>query len=116
MNEKEKKMIAINEFEAQLTTRRDEIVGRLKMLDHDKKKIKGPLSAKFDDQAVSMQNNEVVDEIDNMDRKELEDIKSALERIKAKTYGLCIECGENITEKRLNALPYASHCLNCSNQ
>lgn len=116
MKNKENDMLQVTEIEAQLTNRRDEIVKRLEMIAVDKKKVNGPLSPKFDDQAVSMQNNEVVDEIDNIDRKELEDIKSALERIKAETYGSCVECGEKISSKRLKALPYAPLCVECSKE
>jgi DnaK suppressor protein len=116
MKKKENDMIKVTELEGQLIDRRDEIIKRLHSIDLDKKKVNGPLSAKFDDQAVSMQNNEVVDEIDNIDRKELGEIKSALERIKAETYGICIECGEKISDNRLKALPYAPLCLECSNE
>jgi len=44
---------------------------------------------------------------------ELRDIKSALKRIKDKTYGICKYCGEKINEKRLLARPVASSCVKC---
>lgn len=40
-------------------------------------------------------------------------ISEALERIENHTYGLCADCGEQISEKRLAALPWAKYCISC---
>jgi DnaK suppressor protein len=40
-------------------------------------------------------------------------ISQALERIENHTYGLCADCGEQISEKRLTALPWAKYCIGC---
>ncbi|MBM4057639.1 MAG: hypothetical protein FJ275_05305, partial [Planctomycetes bacterium] len=37
-----------------------------------------------------------------------------LERIRAKTYGQCEECGGVIAKKRLEALPFAPTCIRCA--
>ena len=44
----------------------------------------------------------------------LELIDQALERIRTKKFGSCLECGGVITKKRLSALPYAQHCIRCA--
>lgn len=41
----------------------------------------------------------------------LQEIDEALERIEAGTYGLCAVCGEPIPEERLEAVPYATLCI-----
>jgi len=38
-------------------------------------------------------------------------IEQALKRIEEGTYGFCLECGKKISDKRLNAVPYAELCL-----
>jgi DnaK suppressor protein len=38
-------------------------------------------------------------------------ISEALERIENHTYGLCADCDEQISEKRLAALPWAKYCI-----
>jgi len=43
----------------------------------------------------------------------LEHIKAALARLHAGDYGICHECDEEIPEKRLRALPFATRCLTC---
>ena len=40
-------------------------------------------------------------------------IKSALERIDDRTYGICEVCGDNISIKRLLARPVTSKCIEC---
>lgn len=55
--------------------------------------------------AVSLLENE---------ERQLEDIAAALRRIEAGTYGRCEECGLDIAEERLAAVPYASLCIDCA--
>ena len=40
-------------------------------------------------------------------------IDEALERVKDKTYGRCLECHKEIGRKRLKAVPYAVLCIEC---
>jgi DnaK suppressor protein len=47
------------------------------------------------------------------DEKHLLYLEKALERIGAKTYGLCVSCGKHISKARLEAVPITSHCINC---
>jgi len=46
-------------------------------------------------------------------RELLEQVTSALEKVENGTYGVCDECGKNITKKRLEALPWATLCKEC---
>ncbi len=47
------------------------------------------------------------------ERKLLEKIDSAMERIIDGTYGICEACGEPVGEKRLEARPVAQYCIDC---
>jgi DnaK suppressor protein len=47
------------------------------------------------------------------DRKLVEKIKEALQRIEEGTYGVCEECGQPIGEKRLAARPVTTYCIEC---
>ena len=40
-------------------------------------------------------------------------IEAALDRIQAGTYGTCEKCGQPIAEERLEAIPYATLCIDC---
>lgn len=43
----------------------------------------------------------------------LAEIDSALGRIEAGAYGTCRTCGQPISEERLEAIPYATQCIDC---
>lgn len=53
--------------------------------------------------------------IRNADREAalLRDVKSALQRLQDGSYGICVECEEGISPKRLAAVPWASRCVHC---
>jgi RNA polymerase-binding protein DksA len=40
-------------------------------------------------------------------------VEAALRRLDDGTYGTCVRCGEPIAAERLEALPWASHCIDC---
>src|SRR6266403_5000286 len=42
------------------------------------------------------------------------EISAALDRIKQGSFGLCEECQESIPKARLQAVPYARHCVACA--
>ena len=45
--------------------------------------------------------------------KLLRDVRAALGRIEVGSYGACLNCEEEISPKRLNAVPWASLCIDC---
>ncbi len=44
----------------------------------------------------------------------LEQVEAAIGRIEAGTYGACQQCGRTIDAQRLQAIPYASRCIDCA--
>lgn len=44
---------------------------------------------------------------------ELRRVEAALARIEAGTYGICVDCGNEIELARLEALPEAIRCVEC---
>ena len=40
-------------------------------------------------------------------------VEAALRRLDEGTYGTCVSCGQPIARERLEALPWASHCIGC---
>ena len=47
------------------------------------------------------------------DAKILQAIEEALARIDKGTYGVCRDCGEQIAEPRLHAIPWTRVCISC---
>jgi len=52
----------------------------------------------------------------NLDTRLIREVRTAIVRIKNDAYGFCSECGEPIPVKRLNAIPWASSCLDCQSR
>lgn len=48
-----------------------------------------------------------------IDMKLLREIADALHRIESDSYGICLECEEPISQKRLDAVPWARYCVTC---
>src|SRR5215467_13994018 len=48
-----------------------------------------------------------------IDIKLLREIADALHRMDQGLYGICLECEEPISTKRLNAVPWARYCVSC---
>lgn len=53
--------------------------------------------------------------IRNLDRESnlLRNVRLALSRISDGSYGTCLHCEEEISPKRLNAVPWAAYCIKC---
>jgi len=45
--------------------------------------------------------------------EKLKEITEALERLNHARYGVCEACGAEISEKRLQVIPFAAYCLEC---
>ncbi len=56
--------------------------------------------------------------IRNLDRESnlLRNVRAALRRIEDDSYGVCLHCEEDISPKRLNAVPWAPYCISCQEQ
>ena len=65
------------------------------------------------DMAANAYTKELLISMSANDRVLLGLIDEALARVESGDYGECVNCGEPIQEKRLNAVPWARYCLRC---
>ena len=54
--------------------------------------------------------------IRDRERKLISKIRDALERMDQGTFGICEQCGEDISEKRLKARPVTTLCIKCKKE
>ena len=66
------------------------------------------------EQAQERENDEVVDAIGNETAQSIKIVQAALGRIADGSYGSCKECGEDIGQARLEAMPEATRCVGCA--
>ncbi|HVF55699.1 MAG TPA: TraR/DksA family transcriptional regulator [Pyrinomonadaceae bacterium] len=65
------------------------------------------------DMAANAYTKELLISMSANDRGLLALIDEALQRVEASEYGACINCGEPVHEKRLDAVPWARYCVKC---
>ncbi len=96
---------------------RDQLKSRLETLNQRIGKIEGGLrtapSANWADQATETQGDQVLEGVEGSALIEAQQVHAAIVRIDAGTYGACSTCGEPIGAKRLQALPFATQCMDC---
>jgi len=74
------------------------------------------MSADWSEQATERENDEVLESLGITAEQELIMINSALKRIDSGDYFRCSLCGEDIPTKRLELLPFSSHCVSCADK
>ena len=97
-----------------LLAERARMLDRVRRLDDNVHHREEPLPQDFAEQAVELENQEVLEALDDDARAELRRIRQAIERIDEGSYGECDRCGETIHPDRLAALPTASLCIRCA--
>lgn len=65
------------------------------------------------DFAMDSASDEINSQIVEVESRELGQIDDALARFDEGQYGICVECDKPIPLSRLQALPYAVHCIEC---
>jgi RNA polymerase-binding protein DksA len=65
------------------------------------------------DSATATLNREIDSTLEENSEHVLTGIDDALDRIENGTFGMCSRCGKQIAEERLEAIPYATRCIDC---
>jgi DnaK suppressor protein len=65
------------------------------------------------DYAVSSYSRDFMLSLTEMERRQLTLVEEALRRIEQREYGRCLNCSQEIPEKRLEVEPWARHCIRC---
>lgn len=68
----------------------------------------------WEELAVQREGDEVLEATGRAGKAEIPLIRAALRRIADGTYGDCAQCGAEIAEARLDALPWTPFCRNCA--
>jgi DnaK suppressor protein len=65
------------------------------------------------DWAIDAAQDELSSQLAEVESRELAQVEQALERMRSGQYGLCEDCDQPIPTMRLQALPYATCCVEC---
>jgi DnaK suppressor protein len=107
---------AILKMHQVLITRRDALrkalAGDLSLL----KELRAQTGGDVVDAALDAVQDEISSQLAEVESRELARIENALVRMHEGQYGACEACACNIPMARLNALPYATLCINCQRE
>jgi len=65
------------------------------------------------DKAANSYTKEFLFHQSHNDRQLLQLVEEALNRIREGSYGECVNCGNELNAKRLEAVPWTRYCINC---
>lgn len=110
--------IDLNKMRARLEAKRDELQANLAGLTEAHPQPVDPVEASEgsqDFEEIAVDSDETVTEqsISVNEQALLTEVQEALRRIDEGTYGKCVNCGQPIPEKRLEAIPWAARDVKC---
>jgi len=115
----------------QLTKARQVIVTKTQMmrfraaLEVKRQELMRAIRSQTAELAIRESGHDPIDQVQSMNQRDeaaltvqwlsrvLSDVDAALRAISEGVYGDCVECGESISLKRLETIPWASHCIRC---
>ena len=65
------------------------------------------------DKASNSYTKEFLFSLSNSERDLLQLVDEALSRIGDRSFGVCVSCEDEMDKKRLEAIPWAKHCIEC---
>lgn len=100
-----------HEIRSRLEKRLSQLLARTGKIEADLRK---PGDRDWPERATQRENDEVLERLDAVELAEAGEIRAALARIDAGSYGVCQSCGGPIQAKRLAILPFAPTCIACA--
>lgn len=103
--------VDIDHAKQELLKLKEEYETRIDKIEDHIQNPQDALNEYWEDQAISYRQNDMRKSLMGEARQSLIYVENALSRIENGTYGECEVCGKDIEEKRLEALPYATLCM-----
>src|SRR6059058_511665 len=100
-------------FKKRLETRQQELRRTVTRNQADGRSADEDTAQDIADRAASSYTKEFLFAQSNNDRQLLAMVESALQRIREGEFGECVNCGNEINPKRLEAVPWTRYCIAC---
>jgi DnaK suppressor protein len=100
-------------FRKRLETRQQDLRRMVTRTQQDGRSADEDTAQDIADKAASSYNKEFLFHQSNADRQLLQMVETALVRLREGSFGECISCGKEINPKRLEAVPWTRHCIEC---
>lgn len=103
----------LKQYETRLIEQRNALLGMVERTEDYGREADTDVSQDPADKASNSYTKELLFSQSTNERNTLRLIEDALERIGEGTYGECLNCGEEIQPKRLDAVPWTPYCIRC---
>jgi DnaK suppressor protein len=100
-------------YKKKLLTRREEVMKTIARTQEEGRTADEDPTVDLADKAANSYTKEFLFGMTSTDRSLLNLIDAALKRIQEDEYGVCANCQEEMQQKRLEAVPWAKHCVSC---
>jgi DnaK suppressor protein len=101
------------QFKKTMMERKETIIRKLSEFINESKEVEINVAQDVVDKAESSYTKEFLLSLSDTEREQLMLIDEALRRLEKGSFGLCQLCGQPISRKRLDALPWTPYCINC---
>jgi RNA polymerase-binding protein DksA len=101
-------------FRAELVARKAGLMSQHAKIDKHLKNTDREMPQDWSERGTFLENEEVLEALDTHQRRELEALDAAIERIDNDEFGDCASCGEAINDRRLAAIPWTPLCISCA--
>lgn len=68
------------------------------------------------DMSCATYERDVLLNLSEVQRQKVRDIDAALARLEQGEYGVCLGCGEEIPQKRMEVRPFSRYCVECKTE
>ena len=100
-------------YRKRLLDKKDELLRLVSKADQDGREADEEGTQDLADKASNAYTKEFLFHQSNDNRQILTLVSEALDRIKNDSYGVCMACEQEVQTKRLDAVPWARHCIEC---
>jgi len=100
-------------YRKKLLAKRDELLRNIARTEEEGRAADDDPTVDLADKAANSYTKEFLFGQTNHDRFTLQLIEDALKRMRENQFGLCVNCREEVQQKRLEAVPWARHCITC---
>lgn len=103
----------LEHYKKKLQAKREELLKIIARTEEEGRAADDDPTVDLADKAANSYTKEFLFTQTNNDRFILQLVEEALKRVRENTFGMCVSCQEEVQQKRLEAVPWARHCITC---
>jgi DnaK suppressor protein len=100
-------------YKKKLEAKREELMRLMSQAEHEAQAADGEATQDIADKAANSYTKEFLFSQSNNERYILQLVNEALVRVRNGGFGLCVNCHQEIQQKRMEAVPWTRHCIAC---